>query len=177
MYLDEEDRELDVYTGELWDLHRLSLLCLLQKRSSACDLNTLSPSLPSSPSLIFLFPPSLSLSLPPFLPPAVPLPPSPPPPTHNISLALIMNRQCQVNVDSLSDTVHKLCQPKTALLVNVHMHWTKVDVYIWTWNCGRKKRRRGESGMGVGGRHGRGRGERRRKEKGGSERHTKDCIV
>lgn len=63
MYLDEEDRELDVYTGELWDLHRLSLLCLLQKRSSACDLNTLSPSLPSSPSLIFLFPPSLSPSL------------------------------------------------------------------------------------------------------------------
>ena len=133
-------------------------------------------STPSLPPYLPL-PPSSSSSLPPFLPPAVPLPPSPPPPTHNISLALIMNRQCQVNVDSLSDTVHKLCQPKTALLVNVHMHWTKVDVYIWTWNCGRKKRRRGESGMGVGGRHGRGRGERRRKEKGGSERHTKDCIV
>ena len=142
MYLDEEDRELDVYTGELWDLHRLSLLCLLQKRSSACDLNTLSPSLPT-----FL---SLPPSLPPSFPPSCrPSPPSPPPPTHNISLALIMNRQCQVNVDSLSDTVHKLCQPKTALLVNVHMHWTKVDVYIWTWNCGRKK---GEGGGWDGGR-------------------------
>ena len=88
-----------------------------------------------------------------------------------------MNRQSQVNVDSLSDTVHKLCQPKAALLVNVHMHWTKVDVHIWTWNCGRKKRRRGEGGDGGRGKAWERESREEEKEKGGSERHTKDCIV
>ena len=41
VYLDEEDREFDVYTRELWHLHRLCLLCLLQKSSSSCVVGTL----------------------------------------------------------------------------------------------------------------------------------------
>ena len=35
--------------------------------------------------------------------------------------------------------MHKPSQPKTALLVNIHMHRTKVDVHIGTWGCGRRK--------------------------------------